>query len=76
MVMMTAIEICFNTFSLVAFYTSKSTVPGHFTTLWKSRSTSTLSAQLAQEAAEYYYSAQVESVKLLLISAGHIRNGL
>jgi hypothetical protein len=46
----------------VAFKTLKSTVPGHFTTLWKSRSTSTLSGQLAQDAAEYYYSARAESV--------------
>jgi hypothetical protein len=38
-------------------------VPGHFTTLWKLRSTSTPSGQLAREAAEYYYSARAESVK-------------
>jgi hypothetical protein len=37
-------------------------MPGHFTTLWKSRSTSTPSGQLAREAAEYYYSARAESV--------------
>jgi hypothetical protein len=37
-------------------------VPGHFTTLWKSRSISTPSGQLAQEAAEYYYSARPECV--------------
>jgi hypothetical protein len=38
-------------------------MPGHFTTLWKSQSTSTLSGQLAREAVEYYYSARAESVK-------------
>jgi hypothetical protein len=42
----------------------KSTVPGHFTTLWKLRSTSTPSGQLAREAAEYMYSAGTESVNL------------
>jgi hypothetical protein len=52
-----------NTFSLTAFKTLKSTVPGHFTTLWKSRSTSTPPGQLARDAAEYYYSARAESVK-------------
>jgi hypothetical protein len=53
----------FNTFSPAAFKTLKSTVPGHFTTLWKLRSTSTSSGQLARDAAEYYYSARAESVK-------------
>jgi hypothetical protein len=37
-------------------------VSGHFTILWKSRSTSTLSGQLAREAAEYIYSARAEIV--------------
>jgi hypothetical protein len=37
-------------------------MPGHFTTLWESRSTSTPSGQLARQAAEYYYSAWAESV--------------
>jgi hypothetical protein len=41
-------------------------VPGHFTTLWKSRSTSTPPGQLARDAAEYYYSARAESVKYLI----------
>jgi hypothetical protein len=49
----------------VAFKTLKSTVPGHFTTLWKSRSTSTPSGQLAQDAAEYFYSARAESVNVV-----------
>jgi hypothetical protein len=57
-----------NTFSPAALSTLKSTVPGHFTTLWKSRSTSTPSGQLAQEAAEYYYSARPESVNAELNS--------
>jgi hypothetical protein len=43
----------FNTFSLVSISNFKSTVPGHFTTLWESQSTSTPSGQLAQEAAWY-----------------------
>jgi hypothetical protein len=43
-------------------------VPGHFTTLWKSQSASTPSGQLAQGAAEYYYSARAESVKSVLKS--------
>jgi hypothetical protein len=34
------------------------------TTLWESRSTSTPSGQLALQAAEYYYAAWAESVKL------------
>jgi hypothetical protein len=55
-------HIVFNTFSPAAFKTLKSTVPGHFTTLWKLRSTSTPSGQLARYAAEYYYSARAESV--------------
>jgi hypothetical protein len=38
-------------------------MPGHFTTLWKSRSTSTPSGQLAREAAEYIQPARAESVK-------------
>jgi hypothetical protein len=40
-------------------------VPGHFKTLWKSRSTSTPPGQLAQDAAEYIYSTRTESVKWL-----------
>jgi hypothetical protein len=52
----------FNTFSPTAVKTLKSTVPGHFTTLWKSRNTSTPPGQLARDAAEYYYSARAESV--------------
>jgi hypothetical protein len=39
-------------------------VPGHFTTLWKWRSTSTPSGQLASEAVEYIYSTWAESVKV------------
>jgi hypothetical protein len=58
----------FNTFSPADFKTLKSTVPGHFTTLWKLRSTSTPSGQLARDAAEYYYSARAESVKSKLVS--------
>jgi hemerythrin-like domain-containing protein len=38
-------------------------MPGHFTTFWKSQSTSTLSRQLAREAVEYIYFTQTESVK-------------
>jgi hypothetical protein len=38
----------------------------HFTALWKSWSTSTLSGQLAREAAEYIYSARAESVNNIL----------
>jgi hypothetical protein len=38
-------------------------MPDHFTTLRKLQSTRTPSGQLAQEAAEYIYSAQAESVK-------------
>jgi hypothetical protein len=53
------------TFSPAAFQTLKSTMPGHFTTLWESRSTSTPSRQLARQAAEYYYSAWAESVKCI-----------
>jgi hypothetical protein len=56
-----------NTFSPAAFKTLKSTVPGHFTTLWKSRSTSTPSGQLVRDDAEYYYSARAESVKSLVL---------
>jgi hypothetical protein len=40
-------------------------MPGHFTTLWKLWSTSTLSGRLAREAAEYMYCAGTESVKLV-----------
>jgi hypothetical protein len=43
-------EHVFNTFSPAAFKTLKSTVPGYFTTLWKLRSTSTPSGQLARDA--------------------------
>jgi hypothetical protein len=43
----------------------KSTVPGHFTTLWERRSTGTLSGWLVREAAEYHYSARAESVNPL-----------
>jgi hypothetical protein len=42
-------------------------VPGHFTTLWKSWSTSTPSGQLVQEAAEYYYSVRAESVNVSMM---------
>jgi hypothetical protein len=52
-----------NTFSPAAFWTLKSTVPGHFTILWKSQSTSTPSGQLAREATECIYSMWAESVK-------------
>jgi hypothetical protein len=52
-----------NTFTPAAFETLKSTVPGHFTTLRKLRSTSTPSGLLARDAAEYDYSARAESVK-------------
>jgi hypothetical protein len=41
-------------------------VPGHSITLWKLRSTSTPSGQLAQEAVDFNYSAQAESVKIFL----------
>jgi hypothetical protein len=58
----------FNTFSSADIYTLKSTVPGHFTTLWKSQSTSTPSGQLVSEATEYIYSARAESVKLLQVN--------
>jgi hypothetical protein len=51
-----------NNFSPAAFKTLKSTVPDHFTTLCKSRSTSSPSGQLAREAAEYSYSVRAESV--------------
>jgi hypothetical protein len=45
-------------------------MPGHFTTLWESRSTSTPSGQLARQAAEYYYSAWAESVNKSLPRLG------
>jgi hypothetical protein len=54
-----------NSFSLGGFQTLKSTMPGHFTTLWKSRSTSTLSGRLVREAAMYIHSAGTESVNTL-----------
>jgi hypothetical protein len=38
-------------------------MPGHFTTLWKSWSTSTPSGQLAREATEYIYFVRTESFK-------------
>jgi hypothetical protein len=47
-------------------------MPGHFTTLWESRSTSTPSGQLARQAAEYYYSAWAESVKIDLKGIGGV----
>jgi hypothetical protein len=53
-----------NTFGPGGIWTLKSTMPGHFTTLWKSRSTSTPSGRLAWEAAEYMYSAGTESVNI------------
>jgi hypothetical protein len=57
-----SVPLDINTFSPAAFKTLKSTVPDHFTTLWKSQSTSSPSGQLAREAAEYYYSVRAESV--------------
>jgi hypothetical protein len=44
-------------------------MPGHFTTLWESRSISTPSGQLARHATEYYYSAWAESVNNTLYSS-------
>jgi hypothetical protein len=45
-------------------------MPGHFTTLWKSHDTSTLSGQLAREVAEYIYSAGMESIKCMACTYG------
>jgi hypothetical protein len=59
-----------NTFSPADIKTLKSTMPGHFTTLWKSRSTNTPSGQLAREAAEYIYSVQCESVNSVSFQTG------
>jgi hypothetical protein len=47
-------------------------VPGHFTTLWKSWSTSSPSGWLAQEAAEYVYSAETGSVKRNINKNNHM----
>jgi hypothetical protein len=58
----------FNTLRPAAIYNLKSTVPGHFTTLWKSRSIYTPSGLVAWEVAEYIYSARTESVNTLVTS--------
>jgi hypothetical protein len=50
-------------------------MPGHFTTLWELRSTSTPSGQLARQAAEYYYSAWAESVKAAVHAGAVMRTG-